>query len=65
MIKYGTVIIYKCVHCEHKIEIPLHQRDMPRLEKYASYCTHDWEEQKQEEDYASTNEDKSGSLQLI
>ena len=44
MIKYGTFKIYKCTHCGNTVEIPLHLKDCPQLEKYASYCTHDWEE---------------------
>ena len=43
MIKYGTYIIYECKHCHWQVTIPLHQKNNPQLEKYASYCTHDWE----------------------
>ena len=44
MIKYGTYVVFKCVNCEWEIEIPFHQKDSPQLEKYASYCTHEWED---------------------
>lgn len=65
MIKYGTLVIYKCKNCEHETEIPLHQKGMPRLEKYASYCTHDWVELKEEDlTYASIDKEESRSLQL-
>ncbi len=44
MEKYGARVTFKCTNCKHEVDYPLHQKDDPPLEKYASYCTHEWEE---------------------
>ena len=43
MIKYGTLVIYKCSKCDKTVEIPLHAVDESMLEKEASGCLHSWE----------------------
>jgi len=48
MEKYGTYVVFKCKNCGHTIEVPFHLKDDPPLEKYASYCTHEWEEEEQD-----------------
>ena len=62
MIKYGTFKIYKCTHCDNIVEVPLHLKDSPQLEKYASFCTHEWEEVGEKQN-AKINEEESRSLQ--
>ena len=62
MIKYATYTIYECSHCKHTVEIPLHLKETPQLEKYASYCTHDWQELGEKQN-ATTDAEKSRSLQ--
>lgn len=61
--KYGTYKVFKCKHCNNTVEIPLHLKDTPQLEKYASFCTHDWEEQDEDIVHAEINTEESGSLQ--
>lgn len=60
--KYGTYVVYKCDKCQHTTEIPLHLEDNPPLEKYASYCTHEWIKLG-EEDYGKTDREEDKDLQ--
>ncbi len=63
MIKYGTYIVYRCTAgCNHTVEIPLHLENNPPLEKYASFCTHEWVKEG-ELDYEQTHTEKSTDLQ--
>jgi hypothetical protein len=62
MEKYGTYVIYKCSKCGRTINIPYHLREHPPLEKYASFCTHEWEEE--EVCYGKTDRKKSEDIQL-
>jgi DNA-directed RNA polymerase subunit RPC12/RpoP len=57
--KYGTYVIFKCERCSKTIEVPLHMRETPQLEKYAYQCTHEW---KEVTDHAKTNREKSRNL---
>jgi len=57
--KYATYTVFKCSHCGTTIEIPLHLKDAPQLEKYASFCTHDWEEVGEKDGTTDTEKDTS------
>jgi hypothetical protein len=61
--KYGTYIIYRCKHCKKTVNVPLHMEHCPQLEKYANFCTHEWEKIGEFKD-AEINKDKSGSIQF-
>ncbi len=49
MEKYGARVTYTCENCDWTVDYPLHQKDNPPLEKYASYCNHKWSEVDPEE----------------
>ncbi len=59
--KYATYTVFKCSHCDTTIEIPLHLKETPQLEKYASFCTHEWEEVGEKD--GEINAEKDTSLQ--
>ncbi len=41
--KYGTFVVFKCKHCKKIDRVPYHLKNSAPLEKFASYCTHEWE----------------------
>ena len=60
MIKYGTYTVYTCKKCGETTEVPLHLGDAPPLEKYASFCTHDWQiTEEVSNDVPETNKEES------